>query len=118
MNSDFEGPSLWHGREVNSCTRCKHLRCSLVKSGRHPDYEYFCMHPSTLAFNHKPKESQFLKAVAERLPDRLEYFKARHAERMADVAKHGEFISNDSYTPETPDWCPVVKIRKFVEVSE
>jgi len=88
------GPTLWHGREVNSCTHCKYLRCQLVKSGRHPDYEYYCMHPKSLSGEVSAGyyDSMLLK-INELLPDKLE---------------RGEFISNDNYTPETPGWCPVI----------
>lgn len=46
---EYIGPSFWHGRESNTCTRCKYLQCSLVESGRDPIYEHTCMHPSILA---------------------------------------------------------------------
>ncbi len=110
MNERVEhiGPSLWHGREVNSCTRCKYLRCSLVKSGRHPDYEYYCMHPTVLAGEHTAsKDFNFLEKVKQLYPDKLEHFSQQIAAVKAEVAQRGEFISNDSYTPETPHWCPV-----------
>jgi hypothetical protein len=103
------GPSLWHGREINSCTRCKYLRCQLVKSGRNPDYEYYCMHPTVLSGEHaKGRWDPLLSEIKARLPERLKYFTAQIAEEKAMIGKYGEFISNDSVTPETPDWCPVL----------
>lgn len=107
------GPSLWHGREVNVCTRCKYLRCQLVRSGREPDYEYFCMHPNVLSGEHiAHHDAAFLEKVKDRFPDKLAHFQQRVAEQKADVAENGEFISNDSYTPETPHWCPVLTVEK------
>ena len=110
MSTEHVGPSLWHGREINSCTRCKYLRCRLVKSGRHPDYDYFCMHPVILGGELiKTGSEGLLKRVAEKYPDRLEYFKKTVVERAAKVAIDGEFICNDQSTPEVPQWCPVLK---------
>ena len=116
--SEHIGPSLWHGREVNSCTRCKYLKCHLVKSGRRPDYEYYCLHPaimnSEVIVGAFPSE-RFMVMVKEKFPDKWESMVARWNEqeeqRKANRAKHGEFISNDSYTPETPEWCPVLRIK-------
>lgn len=109
MSSEHIGPSLWHGREVNSCTRCKYLRCHLVKSGRNPDYEYFCMHPITLSGEHrKASNDALLERVKEQFPDRLEYFTKYVADYNATIAKNGSFISNDRDTPEAPYWCPVI----------
>lgn len=107
------GPSLWHGREINSCVRCKFLRCKLVKSGRHPDYEHFCMHPDSLSGEVSAEHfNSLLAKVGELLPDKLEQWKQKVDKEKAEVAVNGEFISNDSYTPETPEWCPVVRSLK------
>lgn len=116
--SEHIGPSLWHGREVNSCTRCKYLRCKLVKSGRRPDYEYFCMHPAIMSseviVGHFPSE-RFTAMVKEKYPEwesMVAHWNEQEEQRKTNRAKYGEFIFNDSYTPETPAWCPVVKERK------
>lgn len=110
MSTEHIGPSLWHGREINSCTRCKYLRCRLQKSGLNPDYHYFCMHPTIMTGEHVDKGSAALLAkIKERYPDKLEHFEKNAAERKASVMANGEFISNDAYTPETPAWCPVLK---------
>lgn len=109
MSGEFIGPSFWHGRDINSCTRCKYLRCRLTKSGREPDYDYFCMHPTALSG--QVKEAHFtslLSKVKELLPDKVDYWLVKIAKEKADAAAKGEFISNDGNTPETPEWCPVI----------
>lgn len=111
--TEYIGPSVWHGREINSCTRCKYLKCVLTKSGRNPDYDYFCRHPKALSGElAKPHHEQLLKKVEMILPQNLAHFKKRVADDLADCAINGEFISNDDVTPETPDWCPVIKERQ------
>ena len=111
--SEHIGPTLWHGREINACTRCKYLRCRLTKSGRHPDYEYFCMHPSALDGSQvADRDRAILDKIKERFPGKLEYFTNSVAKQRADVAANGEFICNDETTPETPHWCPAVAEKK------
>lgn len=108
--SEHVGPSLWHGREVNSCTRCKYLKCRLVKSGRHPDYEYFCLHPTSLApHSTNPDDSTLLAKIKAQFPERLSSFIDSIQRRNDEMAQKGEFIANDCMTPETPYWCPVIK---------
>lgn len=105
----FVGPSLWHGREVNSCTRCKYLRCQLDKSGREPDYSYYCMHPETLTGGFlKENHVKFMAKVKEKLPDKVQHFEKIYVDRLEMIKKEGNFISNNHYTPETPKWCPVI----------
>lgn len=107
------GPSLWHSREINSCTRCKYLKCRLVKSGRHPDYDYFCIHPSALAGEVvSDQQKRMLEKIRERLPHRVEYFEQKFKEENAARSQQGEFICNDEVTPETPQWCPVTNAKK------
>jgi hypothetical protein len=105
--SEHIGPSLWHGREVNSCVRCKYLRCRLVKSGKRPDYDYFCMHPIALSGELQLARASILEKVKELRPDMLAKWTEKIETEKAEIAERGEFISNDSYTPETPNWCPV-----------
>ena len=115
LKAEFIGPSVWHGREILACTRCKYLRTQLVKSGRNPAYDFFCMHPVCLASQLPLRSSEkLLKLVSEKLPDKLEYYKSKIALENAERTKSGEFISNDEVSPETPDWCPVVCAKKEV----
>lgn len=110
---DHVGPSLWHGREINSCCRCKFLRCVLRKSGRQPDYEYFCQHPDILSgARFAANDAKRLEMIKEKFPERVEHFVQLIANRNAERTSKGEFISNDSMTPETPEWCPVVNAKK------
>jgi hypothetical protein len=71
------------------------------------------MHPVALSgdLGHQNNAS-FLEKVKVRFPEKVAYFEKQQADRKAKVAQSGEFISNDSYCPETPDWCPVVQENK------
>ena len=110
MTTDFEGPSLLHGREINCCVKCRWLKSRLNKSGRNPDYEFYCMHPDILAgVSRNAQQVQFLEKIMEKYPDKVDYFIKTFSDRDIEIKKHGQFISNDSYGTETPGWCPIVK---------
>lgn len=107
--SEIIGPTVWHGREILSCTRCKYLKCTLTKSGRHPDYDYYCKHPDVLSDTwHEAQDKVLLEKVKTLHPESLEHVKNNVEIHRNQVKQYGEFISNDEVTPETPQWCPVL----------
>ena len=110
MTTDFEGPSLWHGREINSCVKCKWLKSRLIKSGKDPDYDFLCQHPTIMNLDVvKEKHAELLKHIKEKYPLSLEAFTRSVEGTEFQLKTNGQFISNDSYGPETPGWCPIVK---------
>ena len=109
MSTDFEGPSLWHGREINSCVKCKWLNSRIRRYGKNPDYYFYCIHPVVLAGSCDDAHVVMLETAKEKYPDKLEFFTKIFDDISAEIQRNGQFISNDSYGPETPGWCPIIK---------
>lgn len=113
MSEQFVGPCVWVGREVLSCTKCLYLRCKLVKSGRHPDYDYFCLHPDAVSGKINEQNDIRLLAVVKKVRPAMEaHFREVIEENRRMSSIEGKFICNDCVTPETQDWCPIKTKRK------
>lgn len=59
-----------------------------------------------------------MEKVKEKLPANVDYFEKDFVAKQAQIAERGDFISNDSLTPETPMWCPVMNLCTTNQASK
>ena len=109
--NDYEekiGPVVHTPRSELMCIRCKYLTGRLKRSGRDPIYEYWCEHPKSKL----PRElsSTLIARLKEKGHEHLiPKFQETEARRNVERGERGEFIGNDSQTPE---WCPVITNKR------